>query len=65
MESYIDRETSHFMLNVLKDEGFHLRQIAKITGIDYHKLTRARNNEFELKESDFRKVVEFYDKHRG
>lgn len=57
-----DKQTSHFMINALKGSGFHLQQLSKLLGVDYHKLLKARNNEFELKESDYRKVRDFYVK---
>lgn len=52
---------SEQMLKELKEKGFHTLQISRMLNIEYQRLQKAKSGMSELKESDYRKLLEFYD----
>jgi hypothetical protein len=53
--------TSQEMLISLKEQGFHISIINIGTCIPYHRLDRCKNGMQELKESEYKKLAEFFD----
>lgn len=53
--------TSQQMILSLKEQGFHISIINIGTGIPYHRLDRCKNGSLELKESEYKDLLEFYE----
>lgn len=48
------------MINYLKSKGYHLTIIEMDTGIQWHRLDRSRKGAIELRESEYRALLDYY-----
>ena len=53
--------TSQEMLLSLKGDGFHTSIVYIGTGIPYHRLDKCKNGLIELKESEYKMLLGFYE----
>lgn len=52
---------SQEMLIALKDRGFHTSVVSAATSIPYFRLDKCKNGTQELKETDYKLLVKFYE----